>query len=129
MEANHEDIPIMADLGEPGTPYVEEVEIPKRKRLDVIHGADPKRPADRNPKYALPGRKSRATRKTLCERLCGISSENKSKKCESVTPPNLDPVPLLRYSDFRALAADSASQSYNDNAISGYAEIPDFMYL
>ncbi len=129
MEANHEDIPIMADLGEPGTPYVEEVEIPKRKRLDVIHGADPKRPADPNPKYSLPGRKSRATRKTLYERLYGITSENKSKKCDSLTPTNPDPVPLMRYSDFRALPAASASQSYNENARSGFDEIPEFMNL
>ena len=129
MEANHEDIPIMADLGDPGTPYVEEVEIPKRKRLDVIHGADPKRPADRHPKYALPGRKSRATRKILCDRLCGILSEDQSKKCESVTPTSVNPVPLLRYSDFRALTSDSASQSYNENARSGFDEIPEFMNL
>ena len=96
MEENHLDIPIMAELGEPGTPYVEEVEIPKRKRLDVIHGADPKRPADRNPKYSLPGRKSRARRKSLCERLCGITTEYITMNNESTVLPNQDPVPLLR---------------------------------
>ena len=95
----------------------------------MIHGADPKRPSDRNPKYSLPGRKSRATRNALSERLCGISSENKSKKCESFTPPNLDPVHLMRYSDFRAVTADSASQSYNENARSGFDEISEFMNL
>ncbi len=129
MEENHLDIPIMAELGEPGTPYIEEVEIPKRKRLDVIHGADPNRPADRNPKYSLPGRKSRASRKSLCERLCGITTEYITMNNESAVLPNLDPVPLMRYTEFRAITADGSSQCYNDNARSGYEDPPEFMNL
>ena len=129
MEENHLDIPIMAELGEPGTPYVEEVEIPKRKRLDVIHGADPNRPADRNRKYSLPGRKSRATRKTLCERLCGIIVKFSSMNSETAVLPNLDPVPLLRYNEFRALTSDASSQFYNDNSRSGAKDPPEFMNL
>ncbi len=123
------DIPITAELGEPGTPYVEEVEIPKRKRLDVIHGADPKRPADRNPKNSLTGRKSRASRKSLCERLCGITTEYITMNNESTVLPNQDPVPLIRYTEFRALTNATPSLADNENARSGYEDPPEFMNL
>ncbi len=48
MDAKNEDIPLLADFREPGTLYIGEVERPKRKRLDVIHDADPNHPADRH---------------------------------------------------------------------------------
>ena len=124
LEANHQDIPIIADLGEAGAPYVEDVEIPKRKRLEGIHGLDSKRPGDRNSKYTLPAHKSHASRKTLCEKLCGITTEYISINNQSAVLQNQDPPTLLRYTEFRALTSESSSQYHNDNARSGYAESP-----
>ena len=124
MEANHQDIPIIADLGEAGAPYVEDVEIPKRKRLECIHGLDSKRPGDRNSKYTLPAHKSHASRKTLCEKLCGITTEYISINNQSAVLQNQDPPTLLRYTEFRALTSESSSQYHNDNARSGYDESP-----
>ena len=91
----------MADLGEPGTPYIGEVERPKRKRLDVIHGADPNRPADRHPKYSLPERLSKTNRKALCERLCAITPNSISPKLVVVTPELEEPLRLMLYSEYR----------------------------
>ena len=104
MDANNEDIPILADLGEPGTPYIGEVERPKRKRLDVIHGADPNRPADRHPKYSLPERLSKANRKALCERLCSMTTNSIAIKPEDAGTETKEPLMLMRYSEYRALA-------------------------
>ncbi len=103
MDANNEDIPILADLGQPGTPYIGEVERPKRKRLDVIHGADPNRPADRHPKYSLPERLSKANRKALCERLCAMTTTSISAKLVIATPEREEPLVLMRYSEYRAI--------------------------
>ena len=104
MDATNEDIPILADLGEPGTPYIGEVERPKRKRLDVIHGADPNRPADRHPKYSLPERLSKANRKALCERLCAMTSTSISSKHEDAVTEKKEALMLMRYSEYRALS-------------------------
>ena len=108
LDAKNEDIPILADLGEPGTPYIGEVERPKRKRLDVIHGADPNRPADRHPKYSLPERLSKANRKTLCERLCAMTTKTISSKHEDAGTETKEPVILMRYSEYRAISPQAA---------------------
>jgi len=104
MDAKNEDIPILADLGEPGTPYIGEVERPKRKRLDVIHGADPNRPADRHPKYSLPERLSKANRKALCGRLCSMTTNSISINHDDAAVETKEPVMLMRYSEYRATA-------------------------
>ncbi len=107
MDATNEDIPILADLGEPGTPYIGEVERPKRKRLDVIHGADPNRPADRHPKYSLPERLSKANRKALCERLCAMTSTSISSKHEDAVTEKREALMLMRYSEYPAISPQS----------------------
>ena len=101
MHYKHNDIPILADLGEPGTPFIGEVERPKRKRLDVIHGADIHQPADRNPKYSLPERKSAAQRRALCTRLCANTGEYLSMKNDGIGDENREPTSLMRYSELR----------------------------
>ncbi len=116
--------PIIADLGEAGPPYVEEVEIPKRKRQEGIHGLDSKRPEDRNSKFTLLAHKSHANRKTLCEKVCGISTEYVSWNNHSAVLQNQDPTTLLRYTEFPAFTPQSSSQYHNNNARSGYDESP-----
>ena len=103
LDAKNEDIPILADLGEPGTPYIGEVERPKRKRLDVIHGADPNRPADRHPKYSLPERLSKANRRALCARLCAMTTKSISANPEDAGTETKEPLMLMGYSEYRAI--------------------------
>ena len=116
MGAKNEHIPILADLGEPGTPYIWEVERPKRKRLDVIHGADPNRPADRHSKYSLPARLSKANRKALCERLCSMTSHSISIKPEDAATETKEPLMLMRYSEYRALSAHAPEVTDSETA-------------
>ena len=111
MDEKNVDIPILADLGEPGTDYIGEVERPKRKKLDVIHGADINQPADRNPKYSFPQRNSKAKRTALCERLCPLNGDPISSKKEDVPVVSNEPVKVMRYSDYRALAPQLAEVS------------------
>ena len=119
MHEKHADIPILADLGEPGTPYVGEVERPKRKRLDVIHGANINRPADGNPKYSLPVRKTAATRNALCARLCGNTGENNEKKKQDTPEETRDPIGVMRYSQLREQFSFCPANADTENARNG----------
>ena len=120
MHEKHTDIAILADLGEPGTPYVGEVERPKRRRLDVIHGANINRPADRNPKYSLPERKTDATRNALCARLCGNTGENNGAKKQDTAEETRDPIGVMRYSQLRAQFSFCPADAENENARTGF---------
>ena len=120
MHEKHAEIPILADLGEPGTPYVGEVGRPKRKRLDVIHGANINRPADRNPKYSLPERKTAATRNALCARLCGNKGENNEKKKHDAAEETQDPIGVMRYCQLRAQFSFGPTDTDNENARTGF---------
>ena len=115
MDEKNVDIPILADLGEPGSVYIGEVERPKRKKLDVIHGADINRSADRNPKYSLPERISKVKRMDLCERLCASNVDPVSLKKEDVAFESKEPVMLMRYSEYRALAPQAAEVEGSGN--------------
>ncbi len=101
MDSKHQDIPFEPDVGEPGTPYIEEVTIPRGKTLDVIHGADPSWPADRNPKFSAKRGNTSKKRKELCERLCGRN--NNSGPLNTLTTAHHEEAPVLPYSDYRVI--------------------------
>ncbi len=84
-----------------GHHLLEKLSVQKRKRLDVIHGADIHQPADRNPKYSLPARKSAAQRKALCDRLCANTGEYLSMKNDEIGDENREPTALMSYSELR----------------------------
>ena len=69
VQSSHQDIPIDTDLGEPVTPYLEELTIPRGKTLDVMHGAHPSWPADLNPTFSSKRLNTSMKRKEVCERL------------------------------------------------------------
>jgi len=120
LEAKHEDIPFEADLGEPGTPYIDEVSIPRGKTLDVIHGADPNWPADRNPKFSARRGNSSMKRKELCDRI--FQKSINSFHGDNLTPGTLEELPVLRYSEFRALPSAGAPDFVDENARGGFEE-------
>ena len=118
LESKHQDIPFEADLGEPGTPYIAEVIIPRGKTLDVIHGADPSWPADRNPKFSSKRVNCSTKRKELCDRLCGRTTNSGS--LPPLTLPHHEGVALLPYSEYRAIAIIGSVTSGDDNASTGF---------
>ena len=120
LESKHQDIPFEADLGEPGTPYIDEVIIPRGKTLDVIHGADPTWPADRNPKFSARRGNSSMKRKELCDRLFRKTSN--SVHADNLTTVALEEPPVLRYSEYRALPSAGAPAFVDENASSGFEE-------
>ena len=93
LESKHQDIPFEADLGEPGTSYIEEFTIPRGKTLDVIQGADPSWPADRNPKFSAKRVNTSMKRKELCERLFGRTSNSGPPR--PITMAHQEEAPLL----------------------------------
>jgi len=123
LDSKHQDIPFEADVGEPGTPYIEEVTIPRGKTLDVIHGADPSWPADRNPKFSAKRGNTSKKRKELCERLCGRN--NNSEPLKSLTTAHHEEAPVLPYSEYRAIASIGPVDPADDNASSGFDDDQD----
>ena len=123
LESKHQDIPFEADLGEPGTPYIDEVGTARGKTLDVIQEVDNNLPADRNSKYSLKRGKTSINRKELCERLCG-KSRNHGLQVHIPTASE-EPPPLLAYSKYRALASAPRSDPTDENARSGFEEEGD----
>ena len=123
LESKHQDIPFEADLGETGTPYIEEFTIQRGKTLDVIHGADPSWPADRNPKFSAKRENSSTKRKELCDRLCGRTTN--SGYPLPLTLPDHEGVALLPYSEYRAIASIGLVTSGVDNASTGFDDDQD----
>ena len=123
LESKHQDIPFEADLGEPGTPYIEEFTIPRGKTLDVIQGADPSWPADRNPKFSAKRVNTSMKRKELCERLFGRTSSSGSPR--QLSTAHQEDAPLLPYSEYRAIASIGPVNSADDNASSGFDDDQD----
>ena len=120
LETKHQDIPFEADLGEPGTPYIDEVIIPRGKTLDVIHGADPTWPADRNPKFSTRRGNSSKKKKELCDRI--LQKSINSVHADTLTTGALEELPVLRYSEFRALPSAGPPAFADENASSGFEE-------
>ena len=120
LETKHQDIPFEADLGEPGTPYIDEVSIPRGKTLDVIHGADPTWPADRNPKFSARRGNSSMKRKELCDRI--FQQSINSVHGDNLTSAAMEEPPVLRYSEYRALPSAGAPDFADENASSGFEE-------
>ena len=123
LETKHQDIPFEADLGEPGTPYIDEVSIPRGKTLDVIHGADPTWPADRNPKFSARRGNSSMKRKELCDRIFRQSIT--SVHVDNLTAAALEEPSVLRYSEYRALPSAGPPDFADENASSGFEEGKD----
>ena len=123
LDSKHQDIPFEADVGEPGTPYIEEVTIPRGKTLDVIHGADPSWPADRNPKFSAKRANSSKKRKELCERLCGRN--NNSGPLNTLTTAHHEEAPVFLYSEYRDIVSIGPVDPADDNASSGFDDDQD----
>ena len=123
LDSKHQDIPFEVDVGEPGTPYIKEVTIARGKTLDVIHGADPSWPADRNPKFSAQRGNTSKKRKELCERLFG--GTHNSGPPHPLTMAHDEDGPLLPYSEYRAIASIGPVDPADDNASSGFDDDQD----
>ena len=126
MESKHQDIPFEADLGEPGTPYIDEVATSRGKTHDVIQGADSNWPAERKPKYSTKKGKTSTTRKELCDRLCGKS---RNLGVLGNIPTASEELPsLLPYSKYRAVATAARADPIDENARSDFEQGDDGEY-
>ena len=123
LDSKHQDIPFEADLGEPGTLYIEDVTIPRGKTLEVIHGADSSWPADRYPKFSGKTGNSSKKRKELCERLCGRNTN--SGPLNTLTTEDHEDAPVLPHSEYRAIARIGPVDSADDNASTGFDDDQD----
>ena len=113
LESGLTKIPEIADVGEPGTPCLLPIFLPKRPRMDIIHERNDNPPAGRTFLHTV---RTPATRHRLLDQYTAETSSSLFHETDT---------PLLRYSEYRRLnALPSLTErfSYNENARGSYEE-------
>ena len=107
LESGLTKIPEIADVGEPGTPCLLPIFLPKRPRIDIIHGHSDNAPGER---LVLQTRRTPATRHRLLDQYTAEPSSSQFHETDT---------PLLRYSEYRRVNSPPTLTErfgYNENA-------------
>ena len=107
LESGLTKIPEIADVGEPGTPCLLPIFLPKRPRIDIIHGRNDTATGER---LVLQTIRTPATRHRLLDQYTAETSSVVFHETET---------PLLRYSEYRRVNSPPTLTErfgYNENA-------------
>ena len=113
LESGLTKIPEIADVGEPGTPCHLPIFLPKRPRIDIIHGRNDNAPGER---VVLQTIRTPATRHRLLDQYTAETSLAVFHETDT---------PLQRYSEYRRVNAPptlTQTFGYNENARATFAD-------
>ena len=113
LESGLTKIPEIADVGEPCTPCLLPIFLPKRPRIEIIHGRNDNATGER---LVLQTIRSPATRHRLLDQYTAEPSASQFHETDT---------PLLRYSEYRRVNSPptlTARGGYNTNARCSYED-------
>ena len=113
LESGLTKIPEIADVGEPGTQCLLPIFLPKRPRIDIIHGYSDNTPGER---LFLQTVRTPASRHRLLDQYTAEASSSLFHESDT---------PLLRYSEYRRVNSRPTLTErfgYNENARASYEE-------